>query len=65
MFQGSQVATGYSACVYIVTGIVRFFGDGHWQSRMETARKSYGNHAVIVQSPQPLLGNRMEPELLP
>ena len=32
---------------------LRDFGDGPVLNRRETARRSYGNHAVIVQSPQP------------
>ena len=46
---------GYGVCVYILYGhrAISFRAFGGRQNRRDTVRRSYGNRAVIVQSPQP------------
>ena len=59
---GAYVFTLYTRNVRF---LVRAFGDALGQSRTKTVWRSYGNLAVILQSPEPPQGNRREPLRLP
>ena len=61
-FQASQLATGYGVCVHIVYEHRAISCMSSWpqtgQSRMKAVRRSYGNRAMPVRSPQIPHGNR-------